>query len=707
MRQTIPSSLAALMLLMVCGPQPASAQFTQQGAKLVGSGATGMADQGLSVALSADGTTAILGGPYDNSSVGAAWIFVQSGGVWAQQGPKLVGSGAVGQAFQGVAVALSGDGDTAIVGGYTDNTDDGAAWVFTRSGGVWAQQGGKLVGTGAVGHAFQGYSVALSSDGNTAIVGGTGDNSDDGAAWVFTRSGGVWTQQGGKLVGSGAVGQAHQGTSVAMSADGNTVIIGGPDDSSNLGAAWVFTRSGGVWTQQGGKLVGAGAFGGAFQGRSVSVSGDGNTAVLGGPHDNSNAGAAWVFTRSGGAWAQQAALVGTGAVGAAQQGWSVALSAAGNTAVVSGFADDANGGAAWVFIRSGGVWTQLGPKLVGTGAVGAAEQGNSVALSGDGGTLLVGGGLDNVDAGAAWVFVRTTQPNTHDFNGDGMSDIAWRGSSGGTAAWLMSGGAPIGAGGLGTVPTTWQIVGQRDFNGDGRSDWLWRDSATGTVAIWLLNGLQVIQSGTIGVVPTNWTVAGTGDFNGDGLGDILWRDGTTGAVELWLMNGLSVLSTASLGAVPTNWTIAGIGDFNGDGMSDILWRDGASGTVEIWLLDGMLILQDGAPGAVPANWSIVGTGDFNGDGKADILWRDSTTGTVVIWLMNGFLIEQTGNLGAVPLNWTVQETGDFNGDGSSDILWQDTAGDTAIWFMNGVQVAASASLGAVSTAWSIQGLNAD
>jgi hypothetical protein len=103
----------------------------------------------------------------------------------------------------------------------------GAAWVFTRSNGVWTQQGGKLVGTGAVGvgGAYQGQSVALSADGNTAIVGGYGDNNYIGAAWVYTRSNGVWTQQGSKLVGTGAVGGViHQGLSVALSADGKPLV---------------------------------------------------------------------------------------------------------------------------------------------------------------------------------------------------------------------------------------------------------------------------------------------------------------------------------------------------------------------------------------------------------------------------------------------------------------------------------------------------
>jgi hypothetical protein len=107
--------------------------------------------------------------------------------------------------------------------------------VFTRSGGVWTQQGNKLVGTGASGNAFQGNSVALSADGNTAMLGGPRDNSSAGAAWVFARSGGVWTQHGSKLMGTGASGNAGQGLSVALSADGNTAMLGGPADNSSAG----------------------------------------------------------------------------------------------------------------------------------------------------------------------------------------------------------------------------------------------------------------------------------------------------------------------------------------------------------------------------------------------------------------------------------------------------------------------------------------
>jgi hypothetical protein len=407
----------------------AAAQFIQQGNKLVGSDAGGAAQQGTSVALSADGNTAIVGACGDATNlgyvvIGAARVFTRTGGVWSQLGSKLVGTGARGpNAVQGFSVAMSADGTTGIIGGPGDSSSGpgtfgvGAVWVFTRSGGVWSQQGSKLVGTGAIGAAEQGASVAISGDGNTAIVGGPIDNSYAGAAWVFTRSDGVWTQQGNKLVGTGAVPSAqspyplvYQGTSVAISADGNTALVGGPGDNSSTGAVWVFTRSGGVWSQQGNKLVGTGVDGFANQGTSLAISADGTTAVVGGYTDNNFAGAAWVFTRSGGVWSQQGSkLVGTGAIGAAEQGASVAISGDGNAAIVGGFGDisfaRADAGAAWVFTRTGVVWTQQGNKLVGNDAVGAAKQGTSVAISGDGNTAVAGGPGDNSNVGAAWVFV--------------------------------------------------------------------------------------------------------------------------------------------------------------------------------------------------------------------------------------------------------------------------------------------------------------
>jgi hypothetical protein len=138
---------------------------------------------------------------------------------------------------------VSGDGNTALIGGPSDNCCEGAAWVFTRSGGAWTQQGNKLVGAGAIGGAEQGFSVSLSGDGNTAIVGGPFHNFFVGATWIFVRKNGVW-RQGGRLHGRPARGPAAQGASVALSSDGDTAIVGGIFDNFGAGAAWVFGRPG-------------------------------------------------------------------------------------------------------------------------------------------------------------------------------------------------------------------------------------------------------------------------------------------------------------------------------------------------------------------------------------------------------------------------------------------------------------------------------
>ena len=402
-----------IIILCLITISQANSQFIQQGSKLVGTGVVGNAWQGTSVSISADGNTAIIGGPHDSSNVGAAWIWTRSGGVWSQQGTKLVGAGAVSTSNdlgQGISVAISADGNTVIVGGLQDSAGTGAAWVWTRTGGIWSQQGTKLVGTGAAGTAEQGQSVSLSADGNTAIVGGPFDSSYVGAAWVWTRSGGIWTQQGGKLVGSDATLRSFQDYSVSLSADGNTAIVGGPFDNNNGGAAWIWTRSGGVWSQQGNKLFAPGAISTAYQGIAVSLSGDGNTAMVGGYTDNSNAGAVWVWTRSGAVWTQQGSkLVGSGAAGPAYQGVSVSLSFDGDSAIVGGNGDNGGIGAAWIFTRSAGAWSQQGSKLVGTGSAGTSSQGVSVSLSSDGNRAIVGGMGDYPD-GAVWIYSSHLDP---------------------------------------------------------------------------------------------------------------------------------------------------------------------------------------------------------------------------------------------------------------------------------------------------------
>jgi hypothetical protein len=404
------SRLGLQLLCLISLTSPfAYAQFAEQGPKLpAGNGAQ---DLGTSVSLSADGNTAIVGSPHSYPvNTGMARIYTRTLGTWSQQA-QLVGSGWVANTTvqEGFAVAISADGTTAIIGGPGDGGEVGAAWPFARNGNIWTQQSKLVQG---LGFPTQGASVALSADGNTAIVGapsnGTHGN-NFGGAWIYIRSGGIWSVQGSELVVNG-MGALKLGTSVALSADGNTAIIGSPGYEYDTGSAFVFTRSNGVWSQSG-LISSTDAVRGTLLGNSVSVSADGKTAVLGGPGDNSNIGAAWIFKLSGSQWAQQGSkLIGSGASGAAKQGTAVSMSSDGTTIIVGGPGDKTNIGAAWFFAANGNTYAPLGPKLVGSGGAGSQQQqGTSVSISGDGLTAFVGAPLDGGN-GAAWIYAWPSPP---------------------------------------------------------------------------------------------------------------------------------------------------------------------------------------------------------------------------------------------------------------------------------------------------------
>ena len=386
--------------------------YTQEGTKLIGTGAPGSTFQGLSVAISANGNTALVGGDMSSDiSAWPVWVFERSNGVWTQTA-QLTGTGFVGSSGQGFGVAISNDGNTAVAVQPLDNGGAGAAWVFTQSNGVWTQQGSKLVGMGAVGAANQGTSVAISGDGNTILVGGGADNGGVGAAWAFSRSNGVWTQQGSKITGGGETGAGyfggHLGNAVSLSSNGTVAAIGAPADSTNIGAVWVFTEANGVWTQFGSKLVGTGASGAAEQGYSVSLTSDGTGLAVGGPNDNSNAGAVWIFIDYQGAFNQPyPKMTPSDETGAGNYGFSVSMGIDGGALAIGGRNDNGGAGATWIVTGPGTVtqWgSQLGSKIVGSNAIGTARQGTTVAISEDGSTLIEGGDDDNTNVGASWVF---------------------------------------------------------------------------------------------------------------------------------------------------------------------------------------------------------------------------------------------------------------------------------------------------------------
>ena len=326
------------------------ASWSQLGSKLTLSGESAPRSFGRAVAISAGGGTAALAG-VGGDGAGAVWIFTRVGSTWTQTA-KLIPNDATGRSSFGVRVALSDDGSTLLVGGNQDAGGIGAVWVFARSGSAWIQQGPKLTANDEQGAAGFGIRVSLAGDGRTALIGGWNDDGGVGAAWVFRRSGSTWTQQGQKLTANDERGAGAFGGSVALSANGDTALIGAEQDNNDLGAAWIFTRAGSTWKQHGSKLTASGETGNGWFGKTVALSADATLALIGGHVDNAETGAAWVFARTGTAWTQQGPkLTGRGEIGAGAFGFKLALSANGETALIGGIDDNQSVGAVWAFAR--------------------------------------------------------------------------------------------------------------------------------------------------------------------------------------------------------------------------------------------------------------------------------------------------------------------------------------------------------------------
>jgi FG-GAP repeat len=693
--------------------------WAQQGGKLVGTGHVGEGEFahvgegefGTSVALSADGNTALIGGPGDNEKVGAAWVFTRSGSGWTQQGEKLTGADETGDGKFGGSVALSADGNTALIGGSLDNDGQGAVWAFTRSSSTWTQQGAKLTGTGEVEGGRFGSSVTLSADGNTALIGGWGDNSSQGAAWAFTRSSSTWTQQGAKLTGAGEVGEGEFGRSVALSADGNTALIGAPRDNGDVGAAWAFARSGSTWAQQGAKLTGTGEGGEGEFGRSVALSSDGNTALVGVPEDDGALGGTWVLTRSGGVWSQQGSKLTGGEEDNSEFGVLVALSADGNTALVGGWNDDGRKGAAWVFTRSGGVWSQQGPKLVGAGVSAGDGFGTSVALSADGDTALIGAPGADFQEGAAWVFTRsgsTWAQQGPKLTGTGETGSPWFGytvalSGDGNTA-LIGGWLDDGWKGAAWVFTrsgsAWTQQGEKltaaDEEGEGMFGTNVTLSADGNTAL-------------IGGWNDDSVASGHLDYSGKGAAWVFTRSGST-----WAQQGPKLTPDDETGngkfgtivALSANGNTALIGAWNDDHSKGAAWVFTRSGST--WAQQGPKLTGAGETGegrfgvavalSADGNTALVGgLADNRTKGAAWLFTRSGST-----WTQQGPKLTPNDGAGEGEFGTNVA----LSADGATALIgaWRDNSGTGAAWaYVNAPEATTAAATNLAETSATLNG----
>ena len=627
-------------------------------------GAGDFSQFGKSVAISGD--TVVVGAPNDTIAndhfQGSAYVFVRgTNGLWTHQAKLFDPNGAAND-HMGESVSISGN--TAIVGApdATIGTDNqqGAIYVYLRTGGEWLLQQKVFAADGL---ALDRLAIAVDISGETMIAGSTHANANKGAAYVFVRNSGVWTQQQKLIASDASVGNVF-GISVAIAQ--STAIVGSSFDSINgdsyRGSAYVFDRNGAVWTQQA-KLFAADGGANDYFGSTVDIATgflSAATAVVGVYGDEidgrQSQGSAYVFTRSDTTWTLQQKL--TAADGAAHDFFGETVAISGGTIVVAAtLQGDLSGptslqGAAYFYTRnSGSFWTQR-QKLVAYDAAEGDQFGrNAIGLSS--GTVILGAqGNDS-----AYIYEYASKP--FDFDDDGKTDIGiFRPASGDWWINRSSTGQTVSAH---FGQSSDQII-PADFTGDFKTDIaIWRP-ATGS---WFVlrsedSSYFAVPFGTVGDIPT------PGDFDGDGNADFaVFRPSSS----TWFISQSSggptrIFQFGIAGDVPV------VADYDADGKDDIgIFRPGPR---EWWIArssSGVLAMQFGNAGDKPVQ------GDYTGDGKADVaIWRPSTGEWLIVRSENfsfyGFPFGATGD---------VPSPGDYDADGKFDpALFRPSSG---VWFI--------------------------
>jgi hypothetical protein len=376
---------------------------------------------GASVAL--HGTTAMVGAQQatvnGNEAQGAVYVFEQTNGVWHEK-QKLVSID--GQEFDTFGNAVVFEGNTAFIGAYgtvvNDNFSQGAVYVFTLADGTWTQTQ-KI--TADDGQAFDNFGYSLALNGSIAIIGAdgatVGDNGFQGAAYVFDGSSGTWTKTQKLVATDGGIGDIF-GYSIAF--DGTQLMIGAYANNGYQGAVYAFGQTAGAWAQTQ-KLVASDGASNTYFGYTTALSG--STLLVGSwganPGGNDTQGSAYIFTKSGGTWTQTQELNADDGTAHDKFGHAVALQ--GTTALIGadGWSNGETVGAVYAFDGSSGSFVQT-QKFVALDGQPSFQFG--FPLTFDGNTALVGSFLwqtsDGKMPGAAYFFgFNTTPPPTYTISG--------------------------------------------------------------------------------------------------------------------------------------------------------------------------------------------------------------------------------------------------------------------------------------------------
>ena len=472
---------------------------------------------GYPVAVSADGTVALVGAPGGGANVGAVYVFRASpGGSWAAtSGPVAIltnGNGAPGDVF-GISIALSADGTTAIIGAERVNSSAGAAYVFhVSSENSWANSSAPTAtltkATGRAGDYF-GISAALSADGTTAIIGAEGVNTSAGAAYVFhVSSENSWASSvapAATLTSGGNADPIGFGQNVALSADGTTALISDPSVNSAGNGDIFHVSSESLWASSSAPAATLTSGGAAWSdfGQSIALSADGTTALIsavGLQFFNNYTNAAYIFhTASESSWASSstptASITNPGGAGVDNNfGYSVALSADGTTAFIGATGANTGAGAAYIFQASSeAAWsTTSTPAATLTDAAAADPSvGVSVALSANGATAWASPNSSAHSSGQEYIFQCPCTPSAPVIGT----------AAGGNAQASVTFSPPASAGGF---PVTSYTVTAADSTNPAHG----RETASGASSPITVTGLTNGDSYTLTVTATN--AGGTG-----------------------------------------------------------------------------------------------------------------------------------------------------------------------------------------------------
>jgi len=394
----------------------ASFTISTEEAKLVSTDIASGDNFGQSVAVSGDGTRVVVGAHAKNSSTGAAYVFLRNAnGTWTQEQKIVPNDPTSGSAF-GYSVMISIDATRIVVAAPSKTvtvSSQGCVYVFSRSGTTWTQEQRIVASDPATGDDF-GISASFSTDMTRMAVGAdlkTGSVSSQGAVYVFTRSGTVWSQEQ-KLLIADPLASDKFGFSVSLDATGTRFVAGAQGKATSAGAAYIFLRSGVTWAQEA-KLLPADPTNNSFFGYAVASNSDCTRCVIGAyakTVTQSTQGAAYIFNRNTttNVWTQEQRLVATDAAAADSFGYSVAIQADGVRAFIGARTKSGvsgvNQGAAYMFLRNTGtnVWAQEN-KLSASDNAAGGRYGHSGWFADSGNRVVIG--ANNADSqGAAYVY---------------------------------------------------------------------------------------------------------------------------------------------------------------------------------------------------------------------------------------------------------------------------------------------------------------